>query len=99
MGGDDARGNASRIVRTHHYRRLTAFLLGRRARKKSHALQRRTPGRQLADRAYQRPGWRQVRWRVAGAEFREPEPRQHALDKAIQYVVQGRYRGTALPGL
>jgi 2,5-dihydroxypyridine 5,6-dioxygenase len=38
-----------RIVRPHHYRRVAAVILGRRARQVSDALQRRSAGRQLAD--------------------------------------------------
>src|SRR6516225_9350973 len=76
----DADGKPARIVRAHHHRGLAALLLGWHTRKKSDALQRRTPGRQLAYCAYQRSGRLQVRRRLSGAEFREPEPRKHAVD-------------------
>src|SRR5258706_444987 len=70
-----------------------------RARQEPHALQRRTAGRQLVDRAHQRSRPRQVRRRLAGAEFREPEPREHAVDQAVQPLFQDRHRGAALSGL
>ena len=38
-------------------------------------------------------GARQVRRRLAGAEFREPESGQHAVDQAIQSLFQDRHRG------
>ena len=63
------------------------------------ALQRRPAGRQLADRADQRSRQRQVRWRLAGAEFREPESGEHAVEQAIQPLFQDRYRGAALSRL
>ena len=88
MGGHDAGGDPSRTVRPDHRRRIAAVLLGGRARQESHALQRRLAGRQLADRAGQRSRQRQVRRRLAGAELREPEPRQHALDQAVQPLFQ-----------
>ena len=86
----------SRTVRPDHRRRLAAVLLGRRARQESDALHRRPARRQLADRADQRSRPRQVRRRLAGAEFREPEPGQHALDQAVQSLFQDRHRGAAL---
>ena len=58
--------------------------------------QRRPARRQLADHARQRSGLRQVRRRLAGAEFREPESFEHALDQAVQPLFQDRYRSTAL---
>src|SRR6266478_10048554 len=75
LGGHDARRCSPRAVRADHHRRLPAIVLGWRARQKPDALQRRAPRRQLADRARERPRPRQVRRRLAGAEFREPEPR------------------------
>jgi hypothetical protein len=42
---------------------------------------------------------RQVRRLLAGAEFREPEPRQHAVDQAVQSLFQDRHRGAALSRL
>ncbi len=53
-------------------------------------------GRQLADGARRRSWLRQVRRRLAGAELREPEPGQHALDQAVQSLFQDRHRGRAL---
>ena len=47
----------------------------------------------------QRSRSREVRRRLAGAEFREPEPRQHAVDQAVQPLFQDRHRGAALSGL
>ena len=41
---------------------------------------------------HQRSRPRQVRRRLAGAEFREPEPREHALDQAVQSLFQDRHR-------
>ena len=56
-------------------------------------------GGSLADRADRRPRRRHLRRRLAGAELREPEPGQHALDQAVQSLVQDRHRGRALPRL
>ena len=56
-------------------------------------------GRQLADGADQRSRPRQVRRRLAGAEFREPESGQYALDQAVQPLFQDRHRGAALSRL
>ena len=41
-------------------------------------------------------GQRQVRRRLAGAEFREPESREHAVEQAVQSLFQDRHRGAAL---
>ena len=70
-----------------------------RARQEPYALQRRSARRQLADRLRQRSRPRQIRWRLAGAEFREPESRQHPVDQAVQSLFQDRHRGLALSGL
>ena len=51
------------------------------------ALLRRPARRLLADRARRRPRRRHLRRRGAGAELREPEPRQHPLDQAVQPLV------------
>ena len=99
LGGDDARGPASRSVRADHHRRLAAVLLGGRARQKSDALHRRAPRRQLADGLHQRSGRRQIRRRLAGAEFRKSESGQYALEQAVQPVFQDRHRGAALSRL
>ena len=64
-----------------------------RARQESDALHRRSARRQLADRPRQRSRPRQIRRRLAGAEFRESEPRQHAVDQAVQSLFQDRHRG------
>ena len=56
-------------------------------------------GGKLADGADRRPRRRHLRRRVAGAELREPEPRQHALEQAVQPLVQDRHRGRALSRL
>ena len=66
----------ARAVRPDHHRRRAAVLLGRRSRQESDALFRRPARRQLADRADQRSRRRQVRRRLAGAEFREHESRR-----------------------
>ena len=55
-------------------------------------------GRQLADRFDQRPRPRKIRRRLAGAEFREPESRQYALEQTIQSLFQDRHRSAALSG-
>ena len=47
----------------------------------------------------QRLRQRQVRRRLAGAELREPQPRQHAVVQAVQPVLQGGHRIGALPEL
>ena len=73
-------------------------VLGRRARQESDALQRRPAGRQLVDRLRQRSRPWQVRRRLARAEFREPESREHALEQAVQPLFQDRHRGAALSG-
>ena len=59
----------------------------------------RFAGRQLADRFDQRPWPRKIRRRLAGAEFREPESRQYALEQAIQSLFQDRHGSAALSGL
>ena len=51
LGDHDACRDAAGIVRAHHRRRLTALILGGRARQKSDALFGRSARRQLADRA------------------------------------------------
>ena len=56
-------------------------------------------GGSLADRAGRRPRRRHLRRRGAGAELREPEPGQHALDQAVQPLVEDRHRARALPRL
>ena len=99
LGGDDAGGDPPRIVRSHHRRRFTAVVLGGRARQEPDALQRRPARRQLADRAHRRSRPRQVRRRLAGAEFREPESSEHAVEQAVQPLFQDRYGSAALPGL
>ena len=60
---------------------------------------RRATGRQLADGAHQRPRRRQIRWRLAGTELREPESCKHAVDQALQPLFQDRHRGAALSRL
>ncbi|SSW73339.1 hypothetical protein AVE30378_05692 [Achromobacter veterisilvae] len=95
---DDRRGPAG-TVRPHHRRRRPAVVLVRLARHEPHALCRRPAGRQLAHRADQRPGRRQVRRRLAGAELREPESGEHAVVQAVQPVLQCGHRGVALPEL
>ena len=57
-----------------HYRRCAARLLGRRSRKISNALFGRPARWKLADRTDRRSRRRQVRWRLAGAEFRDQNP-------------------------
>ena len=99
LGRDDAGGDPPRIVRPHHRGGIAAVVLGRRARQESDALQRRPARRQLADRAHRRSRPRQVRRRLAGAEFREPESGEHAVEQAVQPLFQDRHRSTALPGL
>ena len=74
LGDHAAGGHAARAFRPDHRRRLTALLLGRRARRKSHALHRRPARRQLAGGADRRPRQRQVRRRLAGPQLREPQP-------------------------
>ncbi|MCY1521695.1 hypothetical protein D9M68_565200 [compost metagenome] len=95
---DDRRG-PSRAVRPDHRRRRPAVVLGRLARHEPHALCRRPAGRQLAHRADQRPGQRQVRRSLAGTELRKPESGEYALVQAVQLVLQGGYRVRALPEL
>ena len=51
LGGDDSCGASPGARRAARHRRSTAVLLGRRARKESDALLRRTARRQLAHRA------------------------------------------------
>ena len=60
---------------------------------------RRAQWRQLADGADRRSGCRHLRRRLPGPEFREHEPRQHALDQAVQPVRPYRYRRPALSRL
>ena len=57
---------------------------------------RRPARRQLADGAHQRSRRRQVRRRLAGAEFREPQSGEHAVEQAVQSLFQDRHRGAAL---
>src|SRR5262249_24109696 len=83
LGHHDGRGASPEIVRAYHHRRSAAFLLGRRAWEKPHALFRRFAGRQLADRLHKRPRPRQVRRRLAAAEFREPKSGQYAVEQTI----------------
>ena len=96
LGGDDPGVAAAGAVRPDHHRRRAAGLLGGRARQISDALFRRPARRKLADRADQRSRRRQVRRRLAGAELREPESVEHAVDQAVQRLFQGRHRGRAL---
>src|SRR5260221_247522 len=49
-----------------------------------------------AGRACERPRPRQVRWCRIGAEFRESESGEHALDKAIQSLFEDRHGSPAL---
>ena len=95
LADHDDRRRASRAVRPHHRGRRAAVLLGGLARHESHALFRRPAGRQLAHRAHQRHRQRQVRRRLAGAELREPEPGQHALEQAVQPVPRSTPRRSA----
>src|SRR6267378_4008559 len=64
---------------------------------RAEALFGRSARRELADGARQRYGGRQVRRWLAGAELREPEPGQYAVDQAVQRLLQGRHRGTPIP--
>ena len=66
LGGDDAGRDPAGTVRADHHPRLAAVLLGRGGRREPDALHRRAAGRQLADRADQRPRRRQVRRRLSG---------------------------------
>ena len=56
-------------------------------------------GGSLADGAGGRPRRRHLRRRGAGAELREPEPRQHPLEQAVQPLVEDRHRARALSRL
>src|SRR6516162_4395445 len=99
LGGDDARGTASGAVRPDHRRRFATVLLAGRAWQKSDALQRRAPWRQLAYRVRERSRRRQVRRRLARAEFRKSKSGKYTLDQAIQSLLENRHRGSALSGL
>ena len=82
---------AAGVVRADDHCRRAVVLLGRRPRQESDALFRRPAGRKLADGADQRSRRRQVRRRVAGAELREHESLEHALDQAIQRLFESRH--------
>jgi pimeloyl-ACP methyl ester carboxylesterase len=49
--------------------------------------------------AARRPGPRQVRRRAHRQQLREPRPRQHLLEQALQPLRQGRHRAAALPAV
>ena len=87
------------LLRPAHRGRIADVLLGRRARGQSHALHRRPAGGKLADGAVQRSGAWKVRWRLAGAELREPQPGQHPVVQAIQPLRKNRYGSAPLSGL
>ena len=89
----DDRRDPARAVRPDHRRRLAALLLGRRARREPDALLGRAARRELAHRARGRPRQRHLRRRLAGPELRGHEPRQHALDQAVQPLLEDRHRG------
>src|SRR6478672_574019 len=99
LGRNDARGDASRAVRPDHHRGVASVLLGRHTRQVPDALLGRPARRQLAHRAHQRSRPRQIRRRLAGAEFREPESRKYPVDQTVQLVRQHRRRGPALSRL
>ena len=63
------------------------------------ALQWRTARRQLADGLDRRSRCRPLRRRLAGSEFREPQPGQYPLDQAVRPLLEGRYRAGALSRL
>ena len=69
----------------------------RRRGRQPDALCRRPARRHLARVAHRRPGRRQVRRRLPGAELREPESRQHVLGQVLPPVRQRRHRAAALP--
>ena len=56
-------------------------------------------GRHLAGVADLGPGRRQVRRRLAGAELREPESREHLLGQVLPRVRQRGHGAAALPGV
>ena len=60
------------------------------------ALQRRAARRQLADRLRKRSRPRKIRWRMAGAEFREPEPCQHPWTNDTTYIPRSTPRRPAI---
>src|SRR5262249_202527 len=99
LGDHDGRRSSPRTVWADYCRRIAAFLLGRRARQESHALFRRIAGRQLDHRLGEWPRPRQIRWRMAGREFREPEPGKYAMDQAVQSLFEDRYRGSPVSGI
>ena len=63
---------------------------------KSHALQRRPSWWQLAYRAYQRPGRRQVRRRLAGEEFRDQNPANTLWTSSIMSIPTSTPRRRAI---
>src|SRR5439155_12396901 len=97
LGHHDPRIAAAGTVWTRHRRRRAACLLGGRAWQKSDALCGWSAGRKLADGADERSRSRQVRRRLARAEFREPESFEYAVDQTVQRLFKGRYRGRAIP--
>ena len=99
LGRHDPGGASPGALRADHRGRLSSFLLGGREGPEPDALYGRPARWQLADGADRRSRRRRVRRRLAGAEFREPEPGQHALDEAIRSLLQDRYRGRALSRL
>ena len=99
LGIDDAGGKTPRTLRAAHRGRIADVILGRRARGQSHALHRRYAGGKLADGAVQRSGAWEVRRRLAGAEFREPQPGQHPVVQAIQPLRKNRYGSAPLSGI
>ena len=56
-------------------------------------------GRHVDDGAGRRPRQRHLRWRRPGAELRIDEPGEHAMEKALQRLFQGRYGSRPLPGV
>ena len=79
--------------------RLAAVLLGGRRRQEPDALHGRAARGQLARLAGGRSRPRQVRRRAHRQQLREPRPREHLLDEALQPLFQGRHRAAAVPAL
>ena len=92
--GDDARRRQSRRYRPARDRRRADVVLGRRLARgrgrQSDALRRRAARRHLARLAHLRSRRGDVRRRLAGAELRVPEPRQHVLGQVLPGVRQHR---------
>ena len=81
---DHGRLHASGSFRAHRVGRRPLVLLGRRPRQEPDAVQR-WPARRNLDRApHGRPGRRHLRRRLVHHELRQPQPRQYALDEAVQ---------------